>query len=302
MKNNLKIWVQAARLRTLPLSVSGIIMGNALALSHNDFSFIIFLLSILTAIAFQIVSNFANDYGDGIKGTDNEQRIGPKRVLQQGLLTSKNLKRGILVSVLVSIILSIALIYESLGVDKLLFSVLFILLAIGAVAAAIKYTVGTNPYGYSGLGDLFVFIFFGWVSVIGSYFLQINSIDLSIVLFATSVGLLSVAVLNLNNMRDIENDLNSSKITLAVRLGGYKAKIYHYFLISIAIILFFIGIGEQPLLIKTIYTLVFVPLFLHLYRVFNLKEPKQFDPELKKLALTIFFISIVFFVTSYLNQ
>ena len=277
-------------------------MGNALALNHNDFSFIIFLLSILTAIAFQIVSNFANDYGDGIKGTDNEQRIGPKRVLQQGLLTSKNLKRGILVSVLVSIILSIALIYESLGVDKLLFSVLFILLAIGAVAAAIKYTVGTNPYGYSGLGDLFVFIFFGWVSVIGSYFLQINSIDLSIVLFATSVGLLSVAVLNLNNMRDIENDLNSSKITLAVRLGGYKAKVYHFFLISIAIILFFIGIGEQSLLIKTIYTLVFVPLFLHLYRVFNLKEPKQFDPELKKLALTIFFISIVFFVTSYLNQ
>ena len=302
MKNNLQIWVQAARLRTLPLSVSGIIMGNALALSHNDFSFIIFLLSILTAIAFQIVSNFANDYGDGIKGTDNEQRIGPKRVLQQGLLTSKNLKRGILVSVLVSIILSIALIYESLGLDELLFSVLFILLAIGAVAAAIKYTVGTNPYGYSGLGDLFVFIFFGWVSVIGSYFLQINSIDLSIVLFATSVGLLSVAVLNLNNMRDIENDLNSSKITLAVRLGGYKAKVYHFFLISIAIILFFIGIGEQPLLIKTIYTLVFVPLFLHLYRVFNLKEPKQFDPELKKLALTIFFISIVFFVTSYLNQ
>lgn len=302
MKNNLKIWVQAARLRTLSLSVSGIIMGNALALNHNDFSFIIFLLSILTAIAFQIVSNFANDYGDGIKGTDNEQRIGPKRVLQQGLLTSKNLKRGILVSVFVSIILSIALIYESLGADKLLFSVLFILLAIGAVAAAIKYTVGTNPYGYSGLGDLFVFIFFGWVSVIGSYFLQINSIDLSIVLFATSVGLLSVAVLNLNNMRDIENDLNSSKITLAVRLGGYKAKVYHFFLISIAIILFFIGIGEQSLLIKTIYTLVFVPLFLHLYRVFNVKEPKQFDPELKKLALTIFFISIVFFVTSYLNQ
>ena len=302
MKNNLKIWVQAARLRTLPLSVSGIIMGNALALNHNDFSFIIFLLSILTAIAFQIVSNFANDYGDGIKGTDNEERIGPKRVLQQGLLTLENLKRGILVSVVVSIILSITLIYESLGVDKLLFSVLFILLAIGAVAAAIKYTVGTNPYGYSGLGDLFVFIFFGWVSVIGSYFLQINSIDLSIVLFATSVGLLSVAVLNLNNMRDIENDLNSSKITLAVRLGGYKAKVYHFFLISIAIILFFIGIGEQPLLIKTIYTLVFVPLFLHLYRVFNVKEPKQFDPELKKLALTIFFISIVFFVTSYLNQ
>ena len=277
-------------------------MGNALALNHNDFSFVVFLLSILTAIAFQIVSNFANDYGDGIKGTDNEERIGPKRVLQQGLLTSENLKRGILISVIVSILLSIALIYESLGVDKLLFSVLFILLAIGAVAAAIKYTVGTNSYGYSGLGDLFVFIFFGWVSVIGSYFLQINSIDLSIILFATSIGLLSVAVLNLNNMRDIENDFNSSKITLAVRLGGYKAKIYHYFLISNAIILFFIGIREQPLLIKTIYTLVFVPLFLHLYRVFNVKEPKQFDPELKKLALIIFFISIVFFVTSYLNR
>ena len=302
MKNNLKIWIQAARLRTLPLSVSGIIMGNALALNNNDFSFVVFLLSILTAIAFQIVSNFANDYGDGIKGTDNEESIGPKRVLQQGLLTSENLKRGTLVSVVVSIILSITLIYQSLGLDKLLFSVLFILLAIGALAAAIKYTVGANPYGYSGLGDLFVFIFFGWVSVIGSYFLQINSIDLSIILFATSIGLLSVAVLNLNNMRDIENDFNSSKITLAVRLGGYKAKIYHYFLISNAIILFFIGIREQPLLIKIIYALVFVPLFLHLCRVFNLKEPKQFDPELKKLALIIFFISIVFFVTSYLNR
>lgn len=302
MKNNLKIWIQAARLRTLPLSVSGIIIGNTLALNHNDFSFLIFLLSIFTAIAFQIVSNFANDYGDGIKGTDNEERIGPKRVLQQGLLTSENLKRGILISVVVSIILSIALIYLSLGVDKLLFSGLYILLAAGAVAAAIKYTVGTNSYGYSGLGDLFVFIFFGWVSVIGSYFLQINSIDLSIILFATTVGLLSVAVLNLNNMRDIENDFNSSKITLVVRLGVHKAKIYHYFLISIAIILFFIGIGDQSLLIITIYSLVFVPLFLHLYRVFNVKESKQFDPELKKLALTIFLISIVFFVTSYLNR
>ena len=160
MNSKFKIWLSAARLRTLPLSVAGIITGNALAIRSDQFSIIIFILSLLTAVCFQIISNFANDYGDGIRGTDNDERLGPQRTLQQGLLTAPELKKGIAFTALISIFLSFILIYVSLGWNSLLISILFLFLAFSAVIAAIKYTVGKTAYGYSGLGDLFVFLFF----------------------------------------------------------------------------------------------------------------------------------------------
>ena len=228
MNSKLKVWLQATRLRTLPLSLSGIIVGNGLAFSNVNFSWMIFILSLLTTISFQVLSNFANDYGDGVKGTDNDSRIGPPRVLQQGLLTRKELKQGIQVCVFISLILAASLIFLAFGISNQLYSLIFIGLALGAVIAAIKYTMGSNAYGYRALGDLFVLTFFGGVSVLGSLFLQTKLFTVELILPAISIGLLSVGVLNLNNMRDIKTDKESNKITMAVLLGARYAKAYHF--------------------------------------------------------------------------
>ena len=170
----LKIWLAAARLRTLPLSISGILVGNAICIQEVGFSWGLFFLMFATAVAFQIISNFANDYGDGVKGTDNAARVGPKRVLQQGLLTPKQLKKGIVLLSVLALFLSISLTLLAFGIARWGYVVLFLMLAALAVWAAIKYTVGENAYGYRGWGDFFVLLFFGGVSVLGAAFVQLK--------------------------------------------------------------------------------------------------------------------------------
>ena len=302
MNYKFSVWLTAARLRTLPLSVAGIISGNAIASRDERFSFTIFLLSILTAIAFQIISNFANDYGDGIKGTDNADRLGPGRTLQQGLLSAQALKKGIVTAALISILLAISLIYVALGGDKFLVSLFFIALTVAAVWAAIKYTVGRNAYGYSGLGDFFVFLFFGWVSVMGSYYLQTQNFDLIALFLGTAIGLFSVGVLNLNNMRDIDNDKNSNKNTLVVYLGSQKAKIYHYILMILGALFLFFGMGTAWVKENPLSLLIMLPIFFHLYKVLKIQEPKAYDPLLKQLALSTFFVSFALFIIFYRFQ
>ena len=228
-----KHWVAAARLRTLPLSISGIIVGSAM----GDSAFLkspIFWLAILTTIGFQIISNFANDYGDGIKGTDKDRK-GEKRMVADGIISGNAMKRAVLVTSALTFTIAIFLIYEAFGKSHFYKSVFFLVLGILAIVAAIKYTVGKNAYGYSGFGDLFVFIFFGWVSVVGSYFLFTKHLQWDVFLPATSIGLLSIAVLNLNNMRDIESDKLHKKNTLVVKMGIQNAKIYHSFIILISL-------------------------------------------------------------------
>lgn len=175
-----KIWISAARLRTLPLSISGIIVGTACAFpyyeNHTHFT-LIFTFAILTTLLFQILSNFANDYGDGVKGTDNENRLGPQRALQSGLLSRAELKQGIIITSILSLVSALILIYLAFGKDHFFTSLFFFVLGMGCVAAAIKYTVGKSAYGYRGLGDLFVFIFFGLVSVMGSFYLYGQTLD-----------------------------------------------------------------------------------------------------------------------------
>lgn len=302
MNSKLSVWLAAARLRTLPLSVAGIISGNAIASRDESFSLTIFSLSILTAIAFQIISNFANDYGDGIKGTDNADRVGPDRTLQQGLLSAKALKKGIVIASLISILLALILIYVALGGKQFLVSLFFIVLALSAVWAAIKYTVGRNAYGYSGLGDLFVFIFFGWVSVMGAYYLQTQSLDLTALFLGTAIGLLSVGVLNLNNMRDIANDKNSQKNTLVVYMGSQWAKKYHYTLMILGALFLFFGMGTAWVKENPLSLLIMLPIFFHLYRVVKIREAKAYDPLLKQLALSTFIISFALFVIYYRFQ
>lgn len=295
-------WISAARPRTLPLSVAGILVGAATAAIENSYNNLIFWLAILTTLVLQILSNFANDYGDGIKGTDNHERLGPQRALQSGALTDKVLKKGIIVTVFICLLSALALIYSAFGKEDFLSSVFFFLLGVASIAAAIKYTVGNSAYGYRGLGDLFVFIFFGLVSVIGSNYLMTKSINFWLILPATSIGLLSSAVLNLNNMRDENSDRNANKNTLVVMLGKDKAKIYHFSLIIIAFLsLMIYGVFQFNSQLQFLCFIGFVPLFIHLRKVANYTQPQSLDPELKKVALSTFAIAILMLITQIFN-
>lgn len=289
-----KLWISSMRLRTLPLSVSGIILASSFAAYNGFFQWDIFILAILTTLSFQILSNLANDYGDGVKGTDNDDRIGPERAVQSGVISADSMFGAIKISILISIGLAFSLIFTAFGVRHFLLTLIFFALGIAAVVAAIRYTVGNNAYGYNGLGDVYVFVFFGLVSVIGGYVLYAKQIDHVVFLPACTIGLLSAAVLNLNNMRDIESDKKSNKITLAVKLGFQKAKMYHLFLISTAVLLSFLfGILYFTSLFNLIYFVAFIPLIRHLILVSKNEDPKHLDGELKKLALSTFLLAVL---------
>jgi 1,4-dihydroxy-2-naphthoate octaprenyltransferase len=298
-------WISAARLRTLPLSLSGILVGSALAFSSEQFDPGIFWLALATTLGLQILSNFANDYGDGVKGTDNEERIGPMRALQSGVITDKEMKRGIILTSIITALLALTLIYVSFREDDFILSLVFILLGASAIAAAIKYTVGNSAYGYRGLGDLFVIIFFGLVSVLGVKFLMTKAIDLWLLLPATSIGLLSSAVLNLNNMRDENSDRNSNKKTLVVLFGKQFAQTYHFSLILVAFLSLFIfliiNLSQETYLIF-LPLLAFIPLAIHLKKIAQYKDPKRLDPELKKVALSTFGLSLSLFLILWINN
>ena len=291
---NFKAWISAARLRTLPLSVSGIIVGSSLAMNHLFWQSSIFWLAILTTIGFQVLSNFANDYGDGIKGAD-DNREGEQRMVSSGLISPKQMKTGILITAIFSMISAIVLIYYAFGAEDFLHSLLFFMLGIASVIAALKYTIGKNAYGYSGLGDVFVFLFFGLLSVLGSYYLLDHQMVWDLLLPASTIGFLSMAVLNLNNMRDIENDAKNNKNTLVVSLGSSKAKIYHYVLISLAVLLTLLySIINDHSIRQLIYVIAFLPLIINLVTVYKNKEPKLLDSELKKVALSTFSFALLF--------
>ena len=295
-------WINTARIETIPLSISGIIIGSFYSFYLNKFDIIIFLLAILTAISYQVLSNFANDYGDGILGTD-DNRIGPKRSIASGQISVSELKKGIIISVFISISLSYFLIKYSFGTNYYLILV-FLLLSILSVTAAIKYTIGKTPYGYKGFGDIFVFIFFGLISVMGSSFLFIQYLEFKILFLAISLGLLCVGVLNLNNIRDIDNDSKMNKRTLATRLGFKYSKFYHYLLISISIIVTIIWSLDFPFSYG--HLLIFsslAPLLAHTYNVYIASNSLAFKPLLKQLALSTFLYSILiaFFLVNESN-
>lgn len=290
-----KAWLEAARLRTLPLSVSGILVGSFYANSQQgeNFNWWILAFALLTTLGFQVLSNFANDYGDGVKGTDNENRIGPMRAIQSGAITVSAMKRGIIVTSLLSLISAIVLIYLAFGKENFGYSVFFFVLGLGAIAAAIKYTVGKSAYGYRGLGDIFVFIFFGLVSVLGCYFLYTKEIDKLLILPAVAIGLLSVAVLNLNNMRDQVSDALSGKNTLVVKLGPKKAKVYHFTIIITALLLILVFTILQRFEAKQyLFLVAYIPFIKHLVTIKNNQVPRELDPELKKVAIGTFVLSV----------
>ena len=298
----MKHWIEAARLRTLPLSVSGIIVGSMYALRPTDsidtptevFSWEIFTLALLTTLGLQILSNFANDYGDGMKGTDNDDRVGPKRAIQSGVISPSAMKRAIITTSILTLISSILLIYNAFKDTNMGYSLFYLVLGILAITSAIRYTVGNTAYGYRGFGDVFVFVFFGLVSTLGVNFLYSKQLDFDLFLPATAIGLLSVGVLNLNNMRDEASDRKSNKNTIVVKIGGLKAKKYHYFLIVAAMILVLIfAVLSDYRPDQYLFLLAYIPLGKHLNTVYKNQEPRTLDPELKKLALSTFALSIL---------
>ena len=291
----MKHWIQAARLRTLPLSVSGIIVGSAYAHYQGFSDWRIVVLALLTTLGLQVLSNYANDYGDGVKGTD-ANRIGEKRLVAAGVITAEQMKKAVIITAVLTFIIALLLIYVAFGKENFALSLIFILLGIGSIGAAIKYTVGKSAYGYSGFGDLFVFIFFGLVSVIGSNFLFTHFIDWKLFLPATAIGLLSVAVLNLNNMRDIENDKIAGKNTLVVKMGLKWAKKYHEIILAIGMLSFMVFL----MLIKSSLIpvlLINIPIIMNMNKVNKSEKYEDFDPELKKVALSTFALSILFWLT-----
>lgn len=292
-------WVRAARLRTLPLSISGILAGTALARGLGFSDPVLFALLLATTIAYQITSNFANDYGDGVKGTDNHTRIGPQRVLQSGALTAMRLKRGIWVSIAISILLTLVTLWHAFGVDSLGYFALFLLLGGLAIWAAIRYTVGANAYGYRGLGDLFVFLFFGLLSVLGSLFLYTRLWFPQALLPAITFGALSTAVLNLNNLRDCESDRKAGKNTLVVQMGYRSGVRYHFALCLLAFISMLWFVLLQDEFLPSAWALLpFLVIGIHLAKVHRTKDPSRLDPELKKLALSTFFIALLLYLTN----
>ena len=294
----IKYWIDAMRLRTLPLSVSGIIVGSGMAATLDKWDTLIFLFAILTTISFQVLSNFSNDLGDSQKGSDNNNRIGPKRTVQAGLISGKEMQIGIIICSILALLFAGSLIYisaKNLSEELIYF---YVGLALSCVLSAITYTIGKRAYGYSGFGDIMVFLFFGLVSVLGVFFLYGLTFEWLVLLPAISIGLWSTAVLNLNNLRDHENDKLSKKNTLVVSMGFEKAKYYHGFLIILGLSFWFVSVLLISALTYNILLFVAlipsISLIFHLKRVFQTSEAKDLDPELKKVALITFFSSLIF--------
>lgn len=231
-----KAWLESLRPKTLPLAFSSIVVGSAIAAWQGSFRPEVALLALLTAGLLQILSNLANDYGDAIKGSDKDDRLGPLRGMQKGMITQSQMKRALMITVALIAISGSGLI--AVACESVSDVLGFLLLGGLSIIAAITYTVGTKPYGYLGLGDISVLVFFGWLSVAGSYYLQTHTFDSIVLLPATACGLLATAVLNINNLRDIDSDRTNGKNTLAVRLGPENARYYHLFLLGAAVVCF----------------------------------------------------------------
>lgn len=296
--SRVKIWLDAFRLRTLPLSLSGIVLGSFIAYEKGFWNPVVFTLAICTTLFFQLLSNLANDLGDSLKGTDNEQRIGPKRAVQSGNISVVQMRRAVWLFVGLSFISAAALIY--VGTQNLPQEMLYLygVLAIACVLAAITYTIGKKAYGYYGLGDLFVFLFFGLVSVLGVFTLYSKNFEWLNILPASTMGMLSASVLNLNNMRDRANDARSGKNTLVVKMGAELAKLYHSFLILGALITMTVFISYNGNDMNYLALLPGLVLLWHLRKVMQTKNERDYDPELKLVALSTFAIAILYMVAT----
>jgi 1,4-dihydroxy-2-naphthoate polyprenyltransferase len=291
----LKSWINAARPRTLPLALSGIFTGCGLAWFYGTIDATVSVLAIATATLIQVFSNFANDYGDSRKGTDNQFRLGPTRTVQSGEISHKEMETGMIAVGGLSFLTGIALVYVATWHTSKTAFFTFIILGILSLVAAYFYTAGKKSYGYIGLGDLFVFLFFGILPVPGVFYLNAGFLPLSVFLPAITIGLFSTGVLNLNNMRDIANDRNSGKITIPVRIGARNARLYHLAMISAGWIFAILFSLKHFHSLWQLMFLVTLPFFVRdLREIFRIQNEKELDPFLKRLALSTLAFALLF--------
>lgn len=297
----MKKWISAFRLKTLPLAFASILMGAAISYDQEYFNWKILVLALVTATFLQILSNLANDYGDALSGVDGENRLGPTRAIQSGEVSVKEMRIAVNLFSLLSLLSGIALLVLSFSSISGLF-MLFLFVGLLAIAAAIKYTVGKNAYGYSGLGDISVFIFFGIVGVMGSSYLFNQTVQFVNILPAVSIGFFAVGVLNLNNLRDIDNDARHGKNTLVVQFGKSWGKNYHYLLITLGWVMFFWFLTYTSSALINYLPFVLFPVFIaNLIAVKKHNDPKELIDKLKQLALGTFGFAVLYFTSVVLS-
>jgi 1,4-dihydroxy-2-naphthoate polyprenyltransferase len=294
MATTLTAWVAAARPRTLPLALASIGMGSFLAASIRQFDWQICVWCCLTTIFLQILSNLANDYGDSIHGADSKDREGPQRAVQAGLISSRQMLYGIVGFGLLSLFSGLLLLSRALdGATRQTFY-FFLGLGLLSILAAITYTAG--------LGDLSVIIFFGWVGVLGTFYLYTRQFDWKLLLPASSCGLFAAAVLNINNIRDIESDRRAGKRSVPVRLGRQKAVVYHWLLLGLGMVCALTYVfadfrnGYQFL-----FLISFPLLIANGLAVSRKQKPSELDPYLKKMALTTLLFVLSFGIGQLLS-
>ena len=294
-------WIEAARPRTLPLAIASILLGNFLAYAAGKFSFLTAALAILTTLLLQILSNFANDLGDSKNGVDNKNRKVALRAVQTGKISPSEMKNAVIITASLSFISGISLLYFALQYAKPQTIIAFVMLGLLAILAAIAYTVGKKPYGYIGLGDLSVFLFFGWVGTFGTYYLQTEILNYYILIPASGCGFLSVAVLNLNNLRDIENDRKTGKNSIPVRIGKIYGFYYQKTIMLLGVCTFIIYLMYQGKPIQLSQNIIIMagwyPLVQIIKQLNSKMTPAQIDPYLKKTALSTLFLIVIFGVS-----
>lgn len=289
-------WISAFRLRTLPLALASIGMGTALAHADGVVRWPVVALCALTTVLLQVLSNLANDYGDAMNGADSALRQGPARAVQSGAITPAAMRRAVVVCGLLALLSGLVLLYVAFGIDNTPGALGFLGLGLACIWAAYRYTAGANPYGYAGWGDAAVFVFFGLVGVLGTYYLQAQALRPALLLPAAALGLLSAGVLTVNNLRDLDSDAATGKRTIPVRLGPVRGRLYHVLLLTVALacgLLF--TLLERPLSRPQSWLfLLALPLVArNAAGVWRARTAAETDPYLKQLALaTLLFVAL----------
>lgn len=293
LSNKKEAWLHAIRLRTLPLALASIFMASFIAVHHGVFRWAVFLLAVLTTTLLQILSNLANDYGDSVHGADSMERQGPARAVQSGVISKSEMKKAMILFAFLSFLSGMVLLY--VAVADLLIFLSFVALGIVAIIAAITYTSGSRPYGYAGLGDISVFLFFGLVGVLGTYFLHSMEFPSMLILPAMSLGFFSTSVLNINNIRDIDSDTKAGKKSIPVRIGKEAAVRYNWFLVIAGNLCLLVFITNQQMW-GGLLALLVAPIMMSIAK--GVADPRktaaQIDPYLKKMAISTLLWVLVF--------
>lgn len=294
-------WLESLRPKTLPLAFAAIITGTTLAWWQGFFDPLVAILALTTAGLLQILSNLANDYGDAVKGSDKPDRIGPLRGMQRGAISLAQMKRALILTIALSCISGLLLLLAA--TQTLADFMGFVALGVLSIIAAITYTIGKRPYGYMGLGDVSVLVFFGWLSVIGSWYLQTHMLMPAVILPATACGLLATAVLNINNLRDIESDRQNGKITLVVRLGAVNARRYHACLLAGALLcLALFNLLSLQNVWGWLFLLAAPLLFKQARYVLRERDPRAMPPMLERTVKGALLTNLLFVVGIFLSE